>query len=126
MDILTKIEELSNKGLAINYDIIDQKEIGTLEYKPDTQLKTYTVRICEISTAGHDPIEIESFDSLKEGLEYFIKCADEFLKDWDSNVVGCGNSDYDGPCKTCDYRNLRHRCYSSRGVNKFELIKNEE
>lgn len=123
MDILTKIEDLANKGLSINYDIIDQKEIGTLEYKPDTQLKTYAVRICEISTDGHDPIEIESFDSLKEGLERFIKYADEYLKDWDSNVVGCGDSDYDGPCQTCDYKNLRYHCYQFRKKNGFALIK---
>jgi len=79
MDILAKIEELANKGLAINYDIIDQKEEGTTKYRPGTQLKTYTVRMCDISTCGHDPIIIESFDSLQEGLKYFINYAEEYL-----------------------------------------------
>jgi len=126
MNLLSKIEDLANKGLAINYEIVDQDENGTREYNPTIQLKTYTVGISEISTVEHDQIECGSFDSLEEGIKYFIKYAEECLKDWDEHVTGCESEDYDCLCKGCDYRDLRYHCCMFRQRNKFWIVKPAE
>lgn len=122
MDILTKIEEIANKGLAINYDIVDQEENGYKKVDPSIPLKTYTVHISEISNFN-DPIEYESFNSLKDGLKYFIKYAEECLTDWDGNVIGCKSEDGELLCVECGNRNLRYHCYSFRKEDEMELVK---
>ena len=75
--ICTEIEELANKGIAIDYNIIDQKINGELERYGD--IKTYTVYIREVWSYG-EAIDNQSFDHLEEALKWGIKVGKKYLK----------------------------------------------
>lgn len=75
LNIIKRIQGLAEKGIIIDYMVIDQKENGHWECDPTIPLKTYTVYVRKVSSFG-DPIEAENFDSLEKGLEKMIKFAE--------------------------------------------------
>jgi hypothetical protein len=76
-NIFEEIEALANKGISIDYNIIDQNINGEHERYPD--MKTYTVYVREVWSCG-EPIYDESFDHLEDALKKGIKVAKEYLR----------------------------------------------
>lgn len=71
MDILEKIEKWSQKGILIEYIIIDQVEngYGTAVEKGEMPPYTYTVAVMQ----DHEDLYQESFDHLTEALTSGIR-----------------------------------------------------
>ncbi len=79
MDIFTRLENLSNKGIIIDVVAINQIENG---YEEEVKLGnmpliTYTVEV--MNTTLDNIIYQESCDSFKEALEVGIKWAEDII-----------------------------------------------
>jgi hypothetical protein len=77
VNILKEIMNLAEKGVAIDYVVVDQKENGS--YMDGEALKTYTVSVFESSSLGED-IDSQCFDDLEKGLLWGIERARDYLE----------------------------------------------
>ena len=71
--------QLTNKGVVVSYDVIDQIENGHKQLDPTIPLKTYTVYITPKSSC-HSWVDCQNFDDLKAGFEWGIEEAKKYLK----------------------------------------------
>jgi hypothetical protein len=80
MDILTRLENLNNKGIIIDVVAVDQIENGHKEQilAGDIPLTTYTVEVMKETSHGLDILYQESCDSFKEALEAGVKWAEGY------------------------------------------------
>jgi len=79
MDLLKSIVKLANKGIAVDYTIIDQKQNGTFEEgEPNI---TYTVSVHDKWTFGDVYFAEAGFEDLEEGLRWGIKKGKEIEKE---------------------------------------------
>lgn len=80
MDILKKIEEMSKKGYAIEYTVIDQYQNGyEKEIKKDLMPPiTYTVYVIKLEDG--ESIYEESFDHIENSLKAGITYVENILK----------------------------------------------
>jgi len=80
MDIFTRLENLSNKGIIIDVVAINQEENGYgLQVElGDVPLITYTVEV--MNNKLDDMLYQESCDSFKEALEAGVKWAEGYNK----------------------------------------------
>lgn len=67
--------DIADKGLYIEYNIIDQNMEGTTRYRSVIKIKTYTVYISNLN----EWIWSQSFDDLETGLICAVKEAKKLL-----------------------------------------------
>jgi hypothetical protein len=85
-NIIKEIMELTNNGIVVNFDVIDQIENGHQKLDPTIPQKTYTVYVTPISSQ-HDWVDCQNFDDLERGLNWGIKEAHKYIYENNNETV---------------------------------------